>query len=92
MWFDGDLPWYKPQKITKQTKTRNAFHYSHPCDKRRILTSLGVGDFLGKSVSLRGPNLAIEGGAPEDKAGACEAEFQKMMDGMMFSSRNIFGP
>jgi len=24
--FDGDLPWYNPQKIAKQTKTRNVFH------------------------------------------------------------------
>lgn len=77
--FDGDLPWYKSaKKSPNKQKQEMCSIESHPCDKRRILTSLGSGDFFGKFVSLRGPNLAIEGGAPEDKAGACEAEFQKM--------------
>ena len=78
LWFDGDfLPGTIRKKSPNKQKQEMCSIESHPCDKRRILTSLGVGDFLGKSVSLAGPNLAIEGGAPEDKAGACEAESKK---------------
>lgn len=55
----------------KQTKNpRNVFHIKVI---RVILVLTKDSHILGRtSVSLGVPNLAIEGGAPEDKAGACE--------------------
>ena len=57
----------KIHQTNKQTNPRKVFHI------KVILVLTKDSHILGRtSVSLGVPNLAIEGGVPEDKAGACE--------------------